>query len=271
MKRLIKLAISLVIRAWDVVAASVLRLVGSKPPPICVVLYYHAVAAERRGRFAAQMDRLLRHAKPIAADHRGPLESGNRYAAVTFDDGFISVLQNALPELASRRIPASIFVPTGSLGRPPIWIKDPNAPNRKETVLSEDELKSLKGTELVTIGSHSVNHPNLVKSEPARARAELADSKSALERILGVEVTVFSFPHGAHNESLVQMAREAGYRRVFTILPRLAFTDGNDFVTGRTLVDPADWAWEFTLKLLGAYRWLSAVSALKGRLWRSSP
>lgn len=271
MKRLVKLAVSLVIRAYDVMAAGVLKLTGRKPPATCVVLYYHGVPTGQRRGFAIQMDCLLRHARPVPAGHQAPLEPGHHYAAVTFDDGFTSVIQNALPELRSRGIPASIFVATGSLGQSPTWIKDPGSPGKSETVLSAAELKGLNGTPLLSIGSHSVTHPNLAKSEPSRARAELVESKSMLESILGAEVTLFSFPHGAHNERLLQQAKEAGYRRVFTITPRLAFVGADEFCTGRTAVGPTDWGWEFSLKLLGAYRWLSTVSAVKRKLQQRSP
>lgn len=266
MKRLLKLLISLLLHGWDLARGLLSKLCGRKPPGCCVVLYYHAVTDQQRGEFAKQMDLLLRIAKPVSADNQTPLVPGQRYAAVTFDDGFTSVVQNALPELRKRSIPATIFVPTGSLGRSPLWITDPDSPSRKETVLSAEELKGLRGTRLLTIGSHSVNHPNFLKSEPAQARAELAESKSTLEQILGCEVTLFSFPHGAHNEVVDRQAREAGYRRVFTIEPRLSFQQTSVFIIGRTLADPSDWSPEFQLKLLGAYRWLAPISALKSRL-----
>jgi peptidoglycan/xylan/chitin deacetylase (PgdA/CDA1 family) len=268
-KRLLKLLISLLLHGWDLGGGLFRKLSGRESPASCVVLYYHAVADQQRGEFARQMDILLRLAKPISADHQTPLAPGQRYAAVTFDDGFVSVIQNALPELQDRSIPATIFVPTGSLGRSPLWITDPSSPSRKETVLSAEELKGLNGTNLLTIGSHSVNHPNFLKSEPAQARAELVESKSTLEQILGSEVVLFSFPHGAHNEPLLQQAKEAGYRRVFTIEPTPAFRRTNEFAVGRTLVDPSDWSPEFRLKLLGAYRWLAPVSAWKARRLRN--
>jgi peptidoglycan/xylan/chitin deacetylase (PgdA/CDA1 family) len=230
------------------------------------VVYYHAIVDGQRQRFAKQMDLLVRYSHPIPAGHQKALQMGRRYAVVTFDDGFISVVQNAVPELQARRIPATIFVPTGSLGRNPTWVRDERSAAKKEIVLSSEQLKNLGSTELLTIGSHSVNHPNLVKLGPEQARAELIDSKSTLEGIVGSEVSLFSFPHGAHNDHLIRQAREAGYTRVFTISPRPALKTSEEFVTGRTLVDPSDWRLEFILKLQGAYRWLPMVSLLKARL-----
>src|SRR5262249_3105591 len=111
--RLIKLAVSAAVWAGDSLAKLAL---GRKRPGSAVILYYHAVPAKERQCFAAQMDELLRCAKPIPADLDGPLERGTHHVAVTFDDGFVSVLENALPELQRRKIPAVIFVPSGYLG-----------------------------------------------------------------------------------------------------------------------------------------------------------
>jgi peptidoglycan/xylan/chitin deacetylase (PgdA/CDA1 family) len=254
MKRLLKLAISLLVRAWDLAAASALRLLGWRQRPSCVVIYYHAIDPGQRARFARQMDDLLRLAKPIALS--GVPDSPAHCCAVTFDDGFVSVLENALPELARRNIPATFFVPTGCLGEPPAWVK-PASPARHERVLSAEELAALKDHRLLAIGSHSISHPNFLKLDLPQARRELEHSKAQLEAILGRKVALFSFPHGACDSQTIALARAAGYDRVFTINPSNAFTSADNFVQGRVLVDPADWPLEYRLKLLGAYRWLA--------------
>jgi peptidoglycan/xylan/chitin deacetylase (PgdA/CDA1 family) len=264
--RLIKLLGSVLVSIWDVLVRMALRLTGRVAPAQCVVLYYHAIPERQRLRFARQMDWLLSRAQPVAAGIQEPLPPGRRYTAVTFDDGFTSVVRNALPELVARQIPATLFVPTGSIGSHPLWIKNQGAPAKNETVVTAEELRILKTMDLLTIGSHSVNHPNLVELEPARTRVELADSKSELEKILGAEVDLFSFPHGAHNDRIIREAKSAGYRRVFTVSPQCAFSQAREFVTGRVLADPSDWRLEFGLKVLGAYRWLTVASNLKARL-----
>src|SRR5690348_5515690 len=86
------------------------RVMGSQAPATYVVLYYHAVPAQARGRFARQMDTLVRLATPIPSDSSQKLEPGKQYAAVTFDDGLLSVIENAIPALVSRKIPATLFI-----------------------------------------------------------------------------------------------------------------------------------------------------------------
>jgi peptidoglycan/xylan/chitin deacetylase (PgdA/CDA1 family) len=258
MKRLLKLAISLLVRVCDIFVASALRFLGWCPRPGCVVIYYHAIDASQRPRFARQMDDLLRLAKPIPADLSDVPDFSAHYCAVTFDDGFVSVLENALPELELRNIPATFFIPTGSLGGSPTWVQAAS-PARLQRVLSAEQLAGLKDHRLLAIGSHSISHPNFLKLDVAQARFELQQSKAQLEAILGRKITLFSFPHGACDSQAVALARAAGYNRVFTINPSNAFTSADGFVLGRVLVDPADWPLEFRLKLLGAYRWASFV------------
>jgi peptidoglycan/xylan/chitin deacetylase (PgdA/CDA1 family) len=262
-KRLLKLFVSLLVRAWDVLVTVALLLFGRRRQTTCVIIYYHAVTTADRPRFARQMDDLLRLGKPVSADLSGLPDSAAHYCAVTFDDGFVSVLENALPELELRNIPATLFVPTGSLGGPPAWVK-PNSPARHERVLSADQLAALKDHRLLTIGSHSVSHPDFLKLDIAQAGAELRQSKGRLEAILDRKVRLFSFPHGAYNSQAIALARTAGYDRVFTINPGNAFTGPDNFVQGRVLADPGDWPLEFRLKILGAYRWLAKPTAETG-------
>src|SRR5437660_1127786 len=126
MKRLIKLLISVLVRAWDVFSIGLLRLAGRQPLCARVVLYYHAVRPEQRGAFAKQMDTLLRLAQPWRLDQERMEQADDRKVAVTFDDGYVSVLENALPELKKREIPFTLFVPTGCWDQRPSWVHSPN-------------------------------------------------------------------------------------------------------------------------------------------------
>jgi len=235
----------------------------------CVVLYYHAVPPECRQQFARQMDILLSCTKPVEAGVRLPLSEGGKYASVTFDDGYESVMDNALPELEARRIPCTIFVITEALGQWPTWLTGPDSDRELHgRVLSADQLRQLS-SDMVTIGSHSMTHPKLPFLSQQEATKELVGSRLKLEEILHKQVRLFSFPYGAFNKELVRWCREAGYERVFTILPVLAFTGSQEFVAGRVWVEPTDWPLEFRLKLLGAYRWLPSAFALKRKLLSS--
>lgn len=264
LSRILKLSISVLFFCVEFTLNRSRSLLGIRYPGSCVVLYYHAVGDQHRLRFARQMDFLVRYAKAVPASQMTPAKAGEHLAVVTFDDGFESVMMNAIPELERRNIPAALFVVADRVGQGPTWGKEQVQAAPDEKLMSSEQLRSLPAS--VEIGSHSLTHPNLRKIDKEQARSEIFESRRNLRRLLGTKVTIFSFPYGSFNTSLVEYCREAGYERVFTTLPYLAFTGSDHFVTGRVPVEPTDWDWEFRLKLQGAYRWLPYAFSLKGKL-----
>ncbi|MBX3744429.1 MAG: polysaccharide deacetylase family protein [Verrucomicrobiae bacterium] len=264
-KRLLRLAISLAVFAWDRLLDLALRLAGKPLPPRATVIYYHAVPAAHRPLFARQMDEILRRFSPVPSLHQGPLAPGQRHVSVTFDDAFVSVLHHALPELKKRSIPATVFIPSGCLGQPPSWLERARDFAAQDRVMSADELRTLAAEPSITLASHSVTHPNLLRLPADQARTELAGSRASLEALFERPVDQFSFPYGAHRPELRRAALDLGYRRIFTSDPLPAFTQAGESVTGRVSVDPDDWPVEFRLKIAGAYRWLGHLQVAKRR------
>jgi peptidoglycan/xylan/chitin deacetylase (PgdA/CDA1 family) len=266
-KRRLFVVISFVVFVFDRLRDTFCRLLGKPVPPLWVVLYYHSIPGDKRAAFAAQMDELIRRATPLRADQRLPHSAGKRYASVTFDDAYQNVLENALPELARRAIPATLFVVSDSLGQTPSWedYSVSGDPAMHELIMTEDQLQKLS-PDLVQIGSHSRTHPMLTRLAEREARDELSRSKMQLQAFVHEEVKLFSFPYGAFNDELITWCRDAGYERIFTTVPRPVGLKGSEFVSGRVTVDPDDFRLEFALKLSGAYRWRPCASTLKGKI-----
>lgn len=238
---------------------------GHEAPGSCVALYYHGLPASERAGFARQMDDLLRWSRPVSVETRGPLPSGTHCAMVTFDDGFQSVVDNALPEMRKRSIPFAMFVPSGNLGGPPRWEMEEDACDRGEVVLSATTLCSLP-PDLVTVGSHSMSHPRLTSLDHAALERELAGSRAALESLLGRPVNLFAFPYGAYSGPVLEACRLAGYERVFSTVPTPSSLRDNEFLIGRISISPSDGRLEFWLKLRGAYAWKTRASRWKRAL-----
>jgi len=263
--RLIKLFISIGYFLWKEAGNIIGSLMGRTPAGTCVAIHYHAVAPEERKRFATQMDFLLLHAKPMAADHNQPLQPGQHHVVVTFDDGFMSVVENAIPELAQRKIPMAFFIPPGLLGTSPQWPGYGPEVAGDEMIATAECLRRLP-SDLITFGSHSMTHAWLPPLSDDEAMFQISESRAELKKLLNRDIKLFSFPYGALNRRLVEVCREAGYERVFSVMPTPAFANPNEFVTGRIAVNPADWELEFRLKILGAYQWLPRVIACKRKL-----
>jgi peptidoglycan/xylan/chitin deacetylase (PgdA/CDA1 family) len=266
LKRVVNLSGSLLVALLDGVKSLVGQMLGRQPRRGCVVLAYHSVTSKERPQFARQMDVLIEGSTPVSAAIENLPDQGRRYAAVTFDDGLENILVNALPELAKRKIPATLFIVTEALGTHPGWEYFGGDDPSQQRVMTEKQLQELP-FELVTIGSHTMSHPVLPTLNNDHLRHELIGSREKLEAISKRDVRLFSFPYGAFNDSVVQACREACYDRVFTALPGFAFRRPKEFVTGRVGVTPTDWPIEFRLKLAGAYRWLPYAFALKRRMF----
>jgi peptidoglycan/xylan/chitin deacetylase (PgdA/CDA1 family) len=264
--RLIKIAIGLSIYIADNIKRYGRRILRCKSDATGVVIYYHAVTKAQRKKFAQQMDTLLRIGRPISAEDMDQLQSCEHYVSVTFDDGFVCVIENALPELAQRNIPATIFIPTGCIGQQPEWLVRYTGQGQQDTVMTIGQIKELKDNNLVSFGSHGVTHSNLLLLEREKAKNEIFQSKKDLECIIEKNVNLFSFPYGAFNDACLEWAQEAGYKGIFTISPAFVHQNRNKITTGRVSVEPTDWPLEYRLKLAGAYRWLPLAFALKANI-----
>lgn len=264
-KRILKFSISILVFIYDQAVRLFLQIAKVPSAGRCVVFYYHGVDDRHRKEFSEQIRYLVKWAKPVPALFRGTLEQGKCHFALTFDDALQSFARNALPIIEEYRLPAAVFVPSGWLGKKPAWAVLNEEAGIAESVLGAEQISALNKN-LVTIGSHSVSHPFFPKLTNEDARIEISRSKTDLEQIAGSPVEVFSFPYGAFAPQHVEMARKAGYQRVYTTLPTVATREMNGFVLGRVDVKPTDWVLEIFLKVHGAYRWLPAAFKIKGKV-----
>jgi peptidoglycan/xylan/chitin deacetylase (PgdA/CDA1 family) len=264
MLRICKILISALVWLYDIFGSICAGFIGYRTPALWVVLYYHSIPKVQKNRFSRQMDVLVRMAEPVALDGQPRMIKGKRYASVTFDDGFVSYLYNALPELIKRQIPSVIFVPSGWLGKRADWQVIEGSEGQLEYVISAEQVKELSNNSLVSIGSHCVSHRDLGLMENGDACHEILKSREDLSVITGKKIRMLSFPFGRYNEEHLVMAKNAGYERIFSILP-VPVRAGDEFVLGRTPVAPDDSLMEFRMKLAGAYRWLPRAYALKAK------
>ncbi len=260
--RIMAFAGSFVYYACASTRRTIRRAAGKPLPATITVLCYHAVAAKHRKRFARQLDWVQSHARAVRPDAEFPIASGH-HIAITFDDGYQSVVENAFPELKLRNIPCAMFVVSHQLGQSPWWSGTEGFDSDDKFLIPEQLLNV--PSDLVTIGSHTMTHPDLTAVPQSQARREIWDSRDALQRCLHRPVQLMAFPHGRYNETLVGWCRDAGYERVFSSEP--TSFNSSTYVVGRVMVDPSDWAFEFRLKASGAYEWLPVAFRIKRKMF----
>ena len=260
--RLIKLVISMFFFIFNRIISDLSFVITKKQLPTFVVLTYHSVTAQQTKMFADQMKILLKIGKPISLGKPLPDYNKTNYLAVTFDDGYQSVIQNALPVLKEKQIPATIFIPTVAFGKRPPWIKDINHPFFNEIILTKEQLKAFPD-DLITIGSHTDSHCRLSNIDAGTFKREIVDSKKKLEFVSGRNISLISVPYGQFDKNYTKLFKEAGYQKVFLNIPTFPATNNDLFIMGRISVEPDDWALEFLLKLHGAYQWLPFAIGIK--------
>jgi len=131
---------------------------------------------------------------------------------ISFDDSYASIARNALPLMASLNFTATLFVVSGFMGRKSLWDVSMDHPFH----MTEAELKAAVRHGF-TIGSHSINHPDLTTLSGARLKEELCGSKKRLEDIFGTEIRYLAYPFGRFNRRVQEAVRSAGYTAAFTI------------------------------------------------------
>jgi len=181
------------------------------------VLMYHSIGRPESGEagaelYAVSLDNFREQVAYIA-------EVG---ATITFDDGLGNNYTDAFPILKEQGLSSYFFIIPPGVGR--------------KGYMKWEQVRKLKNSGMI-IGSHGMTHRILTGLSDRELRAELIESKKMIEGNLGAPVEYFSVPRGFLNEKIAQMAKEAGYKAIFTSEPK----DANGFKIGRIAVR-SDWS-----------------------------
>jgi peptidoglycan/xylan/chitin deacetylase (PgdA/CDA1 family) len=185
-----------------------------------------------------------------------------KVVAVTFDDGYRSVVDQAFPILAE----LGAVVPTAHVGRPePMcwpgisqWASGDDADELLCMNWEDAARLTRAGWE---IGSHTCSHPRLTTLTDEALHRELVESRATCEDRLGVACRSLAFPYGDHDG-------RAGYDTAGTLpsrlhrpqpmrWPRVGVNRGDTMRRFRAKASPmlrrvrASWAWEPLVRVTG--------------------
>lgn len=132
---------------------------------------------------------------------------------LTFDDGNISDLEIAVPELIARGLRAGFFVCAGRIGTP--------------GYLGQQDLREITAAGM-SVGSHGWSHRPWRRLSTAERRDEFERARRKLEEVLSRPVHAAACPFGAYDRQSIAGLRSAGFRVVYT-------SDGGPAITGTFL------------------------------------
>jgi len=177
------------------------------------ILIYHTISSPAEPmagdidipphRFERQLQWLSRWRKVVTLDETLTAPRRQRLTAITFDDGFHDNLTVALPLLEQFRLPMTLFVTAGFLGR--------------DGYLSPEELREISKHPLITIGAHGLFHRHFNRLTEEEARDELVESRRMLESLTRKTVDLMAWPYGECNETLERLSAESGYRASWSV------------------------------------------------------
>ena len=186
--------------------------------------------------------------------------------AVTFDDGFRSVLEHGFQVLEDLGVPATIFVATDAVDEQPRPFEGPVHTPFLGTA-HEHELVGMTWEELQRvadagweIGSHAMTHPLLTRLDDEGLERELTGSRERIEEVLGRPCLTLAYPSGDFDRRVTAAAAKAGYEAAAS-LPRRFPQRPEPLAWPRVFVNRADTLGAFKLKTSASARFLRSTAA----------
>ncbi|MBS0381509.1 MAG: polysaccharide deacetylase family protein [Proteobacteria bacterium] len=236
------------------------------------ILMYHNVAEVPEGlhpdgrclyvtpqAFASQM-RLLQRAgyRGVSMHEAMPYlrgEKRGRVAAITFDDGYLDNLENAMPVLQRHGFSATCYIVNGCIARYNLW--DAANLGVQKPMMNVQQLQAWRAGGM-EIGAHTRTHPHLTACSDAELHDEIAIGKSELEGLLGIAVPQFCYPFGDADARVAKVVRDAGYVASPTVRRGRAKRGMDLFMLPRVAIDHADGLAHFAIRTFTPFEDLRA-------------
>jgi peptidoglycan/xylan/chitin deacetylase (PgdA/CDA1 family) len=193
-----------------IVEGAAARLAPGAPDGVC--LGFHAVAdqpsmlAMPPARFAGLMGWLAERGVRGVSVAEWRAGAAAPCVVLTFDDGFASVHEHALPVLDRLGFHATVFPIAGALGRRTAW-RAAGGPLPEARLMDRAELAELlaAGWE---VGGHTLDHVSLPELPATEARRQIEGCKGRLEDALQAPVRAFAYPYGRCSAAVAAVVGE---------------------------------------------------------------
>lgn len=125
------------------------------------------------------------------------------FVCITFDDGHLDNITEALPILEKYNVPFCVYVTPG-------YVLGEVEPRMDEHIpmMTKEQVLQLAHHPLCTIGSHTMTHPHLEQLDYEQQKREIVSAKDLLEQWIGQLVVHFASPYGSYNEDTLKITGE---------------------------------------------------------------
>ena len=185
----------------------------------------------------------------------GGLTLTQKAVVVTFDDGWLDNYMYAFPVIKKYKINAAVFLITNRVENTSLKNSKFKIQNSKLTIPTHEESKSLigkgeahkvalnwelikemSGSGLIEFYSHTKSHAKCNSLSEKELMEELKESREIIEKRLGSPCPYFCWPYGKYNNTALNIAKEVGYKALFTTNHGVVETGSNPFAINRIVV-----------------------------------
>lgn len=248
--------------------------------PVARFVAFHDLPPDSLKNFESNLNFLKSSTNVISLDDfmSGRLSHEKINVVITFDDGFKSWINSAVPILRKLALPATFFISSGFIGlakddeeafiRSNLLLE--RSPDQKATGgLTCDDVKKIADNGF-TIGGHTLSHCNFsTLRDKVKLKYEIVEDKSNLEKLTGTPIDYFAYPSGIYQNpdvNITETLRDAGYKAAVTTVPGFNSQYTNPFLLNRELTNSFMSGKVFKARVYGNY---DAVDSLKRlRIWR---
>lgn len=179
------------------------------------ILMYHRFGEDNYPSTNVRLDQFDEHLEILAGgdytvmpldDIVESLQAGiplpDRTVAITIDDAYLSVYEEAFPRLKARDFHATLFVATRPVDR------------NLRSYMSWDQLREWQAAGF-GIGSQTQTHPHMHRISIEANQEELGVSNERFIAELGMRPTLFAYPYGEYNLEVVELVKQSGFDAAF--------------------------------------------------------
>ncbi|MDP2278254.1 MAG: polysaccharide deacetylase family protein [Nitrospirota bacterium] len=241
--------------------------------PIPVLMYHHInlhkgdMVTITPAVFEGQMEYLYKAGyrtlkiDELISHMSGGLALPQKAVVVTFDDGWLDNYLYAFPVLKKYKINAAVFLITNRVENasefnPPISPLKLRGEQRGVTsipmhnesksliekgeshkvVLNWELIKEMSDSGMIEFYSHTKSHAKCSSLSEKELMEELKVSRQIIEKRLGRPCPYLCWPYGKYNDLALAVAREAGYKAIFTTNHGVVEAGSDPFAINRIIV-----------------------------------
>ncbi|WP_144393665.1 polysaccharide deacetylase family protein [Pleionea sediminis] len=168
-------------------------------PQQLTILLYHHISEETPRSTSTKPEEFEAHLKYLKENNFHVLNLENaikrlfngeplppKAIAITFDDGYASIFNEAWPLLKRYQMPFTIFIATEPVD------------NQYSSMMTWQQLNTLKEAN-VSIANHTRTHPHLLGLSLKEAQEEITYADMQIKKALNIQSNLFAYPYGEYN------------------------------------------------------------------------